>query len=127
MWDNAQLEESVRTLLNYSFEWVLPGHGERIHLPCRDMKNAVEKLIYQGRWNRLSPHNLKFRFITNIMRMGVEVDRLEFVLTLYLNIRVLIPKKIYFGRAIDPKHLPCATAVYWYLRDAAFHAEFQFR
>jgi glyoxylase-like metal-dependent hydrolase (beta-lactamase superfamily II)/ferredoxin len=51
VWDDAQLEQSVRTLLNYSFEWVLPGHGERIHLPCRDMKNAVEKLV-QGRWNR---------------------------------------------------------------------------
>jgi len=49
VWDNAQLEESVRTLLNYSFEWVLPGHGERIHLHREDMKDTVEKLIYR-RW-----------------------------------------------------------------------------
>ena len=49
VWDDAQLEGSVRTLLNYSFEWVLPGHGERINLPCREMKDAVEKLACR-RW-----------------------------------------------------------------------------
>ena len=50
VWDAMQLERSVRKLLNFSFEWVLPGHGERIHLPHREMKNAVEHLI-QRRWN----------------------------------------------------------------------------
>jgi glyoxylase-like metal-dependent hydrolase (beta-lactamase superfamily II) len=49
VWDDAQLEESVRTLLNYSFEWVLPGHGERLHLQRHDMKDAIEKLICR-RW-----------------------------------------------------------------------------
>ena len=49
VWDNATLEGSVRTLLNYSFEWVLPGHGERIHLNRGGVKDAVEKLIYR-RW-----------------------------------------------------------------------------
>jgi glyoxylase-like metal-dependent hydrolase (beta-lactamase superfamily II) len=47
VWDNAKLEESVRALLNYSFEWVLPGHGERLHLHRRDMKDVVEKLFYR--------------------------------------------------------------------------------
>lgn len=50
VWNNAQLEQSIRKLLDYSFEWVLPGHGERIHLPCREMKSAVEQLV-QRRWN----------------------------------------------------------------------------
>ena len=73
VWDDAQLEQSVRTLLNYSFEWVLPGHGERIHLPGRDMKNAVEKLI-QGPLEPQGLHNLELRFQNHLM-MGVEVDR----------------------------------------------------
>jgi glyoxylase-like metal-dependent hydrolase (beta-lactamase superfamily II)/ferredoxin len=50
VWDDAQLERSVRTLLNYSFEWVLPGHGERVQLPSREMKSAVEQLIHR-RWS----------------------------------------------------------------------------
>jgi len=49
VWDDGQLEESVRTLLNYSFEWVLPGHGKRIHLHHSGMKDAFEKLIC-SRW-----------------------------------------------------------------------------
>lgn len=49
VWNEAQLEQSVRKLLHYSFEWLLPGHGERIHLPCREMQSAVEQLI-QERW-----------------------------------------------------------------------------
>jgi len=49
VWDEAELEGSVKKLLNYSFEWVLPGHGERINLPCREMKSAVGQLI-QRRW-----------------------------------------------------------------------------
>lgn len=56
VWDGVQLERSVRKLLNYSFEWVLPGHGERIHLHRRDMKHAVDQLI-QRRWkSKHSPH-----------------------------------------------------------------------
>ncbi|MCZ6800551.1 MAG: MBL fold metallo-hydrolase [Nitrospirae bacterium] len=50
VWDNGQLEQSVRKLLHHSFEWVLPGHGERIHLDHLTMKNAVDQLI-QRRWN----------------------------------------------------------------------------
>lgn len=50
VWDDAELEQSVRKLLNHSFEWVLPGHGERIHLHHGDMKKAVHQLL-QRRWN----------------------------------------------------------------------------
>ncbi len=49
VWNHAQLERSVRKLLKYSFEWVLPGHGERIHLSYSKMKTAVERLI-RRRW-----------------------------------------------------------------------------
>jgi glyoxylase-like metal-dependent hydrolase (beta-lactamase superfamily II) len=50
VWDDAQLEQSVRKLLTHSFEWVLPGHGERINLHQGDMKKAVAHLL-QRRWN----------------------------------------------------------------------------
>ena len=50
VWDDAQLERSIRKLLNHSFEWVLPGHGERINLHHRDMKEAVDQLL-QHRWH----------------------------------------------------------------------------
>jgi hypothetical protein len=45
----AALEGSVKKLLNHFFEWVLPGHGERVNLPCREMKSTVEKLACR-RW-----------------------------------------------------------------------------
>ncbi len=50
VWDDGQLERSIRKLLNHSFEWLLPGHGERIHLPRHDMKDAIANLV-QRRWN----------------------------------------------------------------------------
>ena len=50
VWDDVQLEQSVRNLLTHSFEWVLPGHGERIHLLSCDMNNALNHLL-QRRWN----------------------------------------------------------------------------
>ncbi len=49
VWDDLQLEQSVKKLLNSSFNWVLPGHGERIHLPATEMKSALEQLVPR-RW-----------------------------------------------------------------------------
>jgi len=36
---------SVKLLAGYEFEWVLPGHGERVHFPREQMKRELEKLI----------------------------------------------------------------------------------
>ncbi|MGL4551656.1 MAG: 4Fe-4S domain-containing protein [Gemmataceae bacterium] len=36
--------ESVRRLADYRFEWVLPGHGQRVHLPAREMRGEVLRL-----------------------------------------------------------------------------------
>jgi glyoxylase-like metal-dependent hydrolase (beta-lactamase superfamily II)/ferredoxin len=36
---------SVALLDRYSFEWVLPGHGERVYFPRDEMKRQVAKLI----------------------------------------------------------------------------------
>jgi glyoxylase-like metal-dependent hydrolase (beta-lactamase superfamily II)/ferredoxin len=49
VWDAAQLERSVKKLRNHSFDWVLPGHGERVHLRPSDMQKAIDHLI-QRRW-----------------------------------------------------------------------------
>ena len=37
--------ESVKLLANYSFEWVLPGHGERVHFARSEMARQVAKLV----------------------------------------------------------------------------------
>jgi glyoxylase-like metal-dependent hydrolase (beta-lactamase superfamily II)/ferredoxin len=35
---------SLRKLAGYSFDWVLPGHGQRVHLASVEMRHAMEKL-----------------------------------------------------------------------------------
>jgi glyoxylase-like metal-dependent hydrolase (beta-lactamase superfamily II)/ferredoxin len=37
--------ESMARLLNYSFEWVLPGHGQRVHLPVQQMRRELSALV----------------------------------------------------------------------------------
>ncbi len=37
--------ESVALLARYSFEWVLPGHGERAYFPRPEMRRQVGRLI----------------------------------------------------------------------------------
>lgn len=36
--------ESMARLAGYTFEWVLPGHGERAHLPAEEMHRQIEAL-----------------------------------------------------------------------------------
>lgn len=36
---------SMEKLLDYDFEWILTGHGERIHLPLGEMKREMKKLV----------------------------------------------------------------------------------
>ncbi|HYI09188.1 MAG TPA: MBL fold metallo-hydrolase [Thermoanaerobaculia bacterium] len=36
---------SMERLLDYSFEWVLPGHGRPIHLPRAEMRTSLEKCV----------------------------------------------------------------------------------
>jgi glyoxylase-like metal-dependent hydrolase (beta-lactamase superfamily II)/ferredoxin len=36
--------ESMRRLADYPFEWVLPGHGQRVHLPADEMRAEVARL-----------------------------------------------------------------------------------
>jgi hypothetical protein len=32
-------------LADYSFEWVLPGHGQRVYLPKAEMRRQMEQLV----------------------------------------------------------------------------------
>ena len=37
--------ESMKSLLDYSFEWVLPGHGQKIQLPSAVMREQIASLV----------------------------------------------------------------------------------
>lgn len=37
--------ESMTRLLDYRFEWVLPGHGRMHHLPAADMREQLERCV----------------------------------------------------------------------------------
>ena len=41
----TEQKKSLRKLLDYRFEWVLPGHGRSFHLPAPRMREAVEHLV----------------------------------------------------------------------------------
>src|SRR5262249_11133127 len=36
---------SMTRLAEYSFEWVLPGHGQRAHLPAHEMRRQMRQLV----------------------------------------------------------------------------------
>lgn len=37
--------ESMERLAGYSFEWVLPGHGQRVQLPREEMRRQMDALV----------------------------------------------------------------------------------
>jgi glyoxylase-like metal-dependent hydrolase (beta-lactamase superfamily II)/ferredoxin len=37
--------KSMERLLDYSFEWVLPGHGRKVNLPASEMRKSLETCI----------------------------------------------------------------------------------
>jgi glyoxylase-like metal-dependent hydrolase (beta-lactamase superfamily II)/ferredoxin len=39
-----QQAESMCRLAEYPFEWVLPGHGQRVHLPADEMRREIRRL-----------------------------------------------------------------------------------
>lgn len=44
-WSWPRQIESLALLANYSFVWVLPGHGQRVHLPGDQMRQKLEELV----------------------------------------------------------------------------------
>ena len=54
----AELQRSMQKLANYSFEWVLPGHGRRYHADSQIMHQEMQKCLTwmglnldSGEWN----------------------------------------------------------------------------
>ncbi|MGH7231282.1 MAG: MBL fold metallo-hydrolase, partial [Nitrospiraceae bacterium] len=47
VWSETALRRSARSLLDHAFEWVLPGHGDRIHLPAPQMNVELQRLVSQ--------------------------------------------------------------------------------
>jgi glyoxylase-like metal-dependent hydrolase (beta-lactamase superfamily II) len=41
--------ESMERLAGYRFEWVLPGHGQRVHLPADEMTRQTKELVARMR------------------------------------------------------------------------------
>lgn len=44
--------ESMERLAKYRFEWVLPGHGQRVHLPAAEMRQQIRNLAQSMREGR---------------------------------------------------------------------------
>lgn len=49
VWNAAALHRSIEQLTEYSFEWVLAGHGGRVSLPQPDMQAALRDLVERRR------------------------------------------------------------------------------
>ncbi|MCS6317346.1 MAG: MBL fold metallo-hydrolase [Nitrospira sp.] len=45
VWNAAALHRSIEQLTEYSFEWVLAGHGGRVSLPQPEMQAALRALV----------------------------------------------------------------------------------
>lgn len=47
--------ESMQRLADFRFEWVLPGHGERVHLPADEMHTQVLALLERMQQRKPEP------------------------------------------------------------------------
>ena len=45
VWRKRVLVESIQKLLDYRFEWVLAGHGDRVRLSAEEMREHVRALV----------------------------------------------------------------------------------
>jgi glyoxylase-like metal-dependent hydrolase (beta-lactamase superfamily II)/ferredoxin len=45
VWRKHVLMDSIKKLLDYPFEWVLAGHGDRTHLPAHEMRAQLQALV----------------------------------------------------------------------------------
>ena len=57
VWNAERLFHSTKRLLEFSFEWILPGHGERVRLLPNPMQIELEQLV-----NNLSARYEQERF-----------------------------------------------------------------
>jgi glyoxylase-like metal-dependent hydrolase (beta-lactamase superfamily II) len=45
VWNHDQLIRSIARLLDHRFDWVLAGHGDRVHLPPDELRTKVRELL----------------------------------------------------------------------------------
>ncbi len=45
VWRKHVLMDSIKKLLDYPFEWVLAGHGDRVRLPTEEMRAHLKALV----------------------------------------------------------------------------------
>ena len=45
VWRKHVLADSIRKLLDYPFEWILAGHGDRMRLPAHEMRAQLQALV----------------------------------------------------------------------------------
>jgi glyoxylase-like metal-dependent hydrolase (beta-lactamase superfamily II)/ferredoxin len=45
VWKESALRRSAEKLLEYPFEWILPGHGDRMHLSAARMREELQLLL----------------------------------------------------------------------------------
>lgn len=57
VWRERALVASIGKLLAYRFEWILPGHGERVKLPPEQMQARLRQLV-EGRTPKPVPHSV---------------------------------------------------------------------
>jgi glyoxylase-like metal-dependent hydrolase (beta-lactamase superfamily II)/ferredoxin len=53
-WSWSHQVESMQRLTQYRFEWVLPGHGQRVHLPEDQMRKQLIELVSRMRLDTAS-------------------------------------------------------------------------
>ena len=49
VWDRDRLIRSIEQLLDYRFEWVLAGHGDRVHLSQDEVRTKLKELLERRR------------------------------------------------------------------------------
>ncbi|MDH4187567.1 MAG: MBL fold metallo-hydrolase [Nitrospira sp.] len=54
VWRKRVMLDSLRTLLDYSFEWILAGHGDRVRFQADAMKSHLQALIERRQPSRVS-------------------------------------------------------------------------
>ncbi len=55
VWRKHVLVSSIKKLLDYPFEWVLAGHGDRTHLPVHEMHAQLQLLVERRQPARVLP------------------------------------------------------------------------
>ncbi len=45
VWSAKAIRRSTAALLEHCFTWVLPGHGERVHLSAREMRKELQRAV----------------------------------------------------------------------------------